>query len=77
MAADAPGEPTLESIESTRTLTSIELKFTPHADNGGSSIIGYELYRDEGVAGSPFSLVYNGTGKPEIITYVQKDLTTG
>lgn len=62
MAANAPGTPSLTAIDSSRTLTSIVLKFTPNSNNGGSSVIGYELYRDEGIAGSPYTLIYNGTG---------------
>lgn len=65
MAADAPLAPTLDTNEDLRTLTSIGLTFTPNVDDGGSSIIGYELWRDEGIAGSPYSMLYNGTGKPE------------
>jgi hypothetical protein len=69
MAVDAPLSPVLTVDNTKRTLTSIVLNFSPDVDNGGSSIIGYLLYRDEGVAGSPLSLLYNGTGKPEIINY--------
>lgn len=77
MSADAPLPPILDTNELLRTLTSIGLTFTPDADDGGSSIIGYELWRDEGIAGSPYSMIYNGTGKPEQIQYVAMDLTTG
>ena len=68
MAADAPDSPTLSIISTSRTLTSIKLLFTPGASDGGSDLIGYILYRDEGVSGSPFSLIYNGTSYPEIIS---------
>jgi hypothetical protein len=69
MAANPPVAPTLDAVEATRTLSSILLTFAPDVDDGGSSIIGYLLYRDEGVSGSPFSLVYNGTGRPEVIQF--------
>lgn len=46
MAADAPDTPTLSIISTSRTLTSIKLKFTPGASDGGSDLIGYILYRD-------------------------------
>jgi len=53
--------PSLAIDDLSRTLTSIALKFTPGTSNGGSLITGYLLYRDQGVAGSPFKLIYNGT----------------
>jgi hypothetical protein len=62
IAADAPDPPTIVVDSTSRTLTSINLKFVPAAITGGSDIIGYLLYRDEGVSGSPFTLIYNGTG---------------
>jgi len=77
MAADAPLAPTLAADELSRTLTSIALDFSPDADDGGSSIIGYELWKDEGIAGSPYSMIYNGTGKPEQISFIASGLTTG
>jgi len=77
MAADAPDAPTIALVSGSRTLTSCQLKFAPGASNGGSPLIGYRLYRDEGVSGSPFSLLYDGTGKPEIIKYKDEGLETG
>lgn len=77
MAVDPPAAPTLTANEGSRTLNSITLEFTPDADDGGSQIIGYELYRDEGIVGSPFTLIYNGTGKPEVISYNASNLMTG
>ena len=67
MAVNPPDAPTIGVDELTRTLTSIYLKFIPGASNGGSLITGYLLYRDQGVAGSPFELIYNGTKAPEMI----------
>jgi hypothetical protein len=52
------------------------LKFAPNANTGGSPITGYELLRDEGLAGSPYSLIYNGASKPGVIDYVDKGLQT-
>ena len=66
MATNAPDSPTISLVQSSRTLTSLLLNFVP-GSSGGSPIIGYLLYRDQGVSGSPFTLVYNGTGKPELI----------
>jgi hypothetical protein len=66
MATDAPDTPSISLVQSSRTLTSLLLNFIP-GSSGGSSIIGYLLYRDQGVSGSPFTLIYNGTGKPEVI----------
>jgi large repetitive protein len=76
MAVDPPLAPTLVLDSASRTLTSINLKFIPDVDNGGSLITGYLLFRDQGVAGSPFSLVYNGTGKPEVIFFNVTELMT-
>ena len=76
MATDKPTSPSLDVSETTRTLTTIDLKFGAPADNGGSSIIGYLLYRDQGITGSPFQLIYDGTGKPEMLLYTARDLIT-
>ena len=46
MATNAPETPTLTPDYNSRTLTSINLLFTPNVDNGGSSIVGYELWAD-------------------------------
>ena len=77
MAVDPPAAPTIVVDETSRTLTSINLKFVPDVNNGGSIITGYLLYRDQGVAGSPYSLIYNGTGAPEVIFFNVTDLMTG
>ena len=77
MAVNPPDAPTIGVDELTRTLTSIYLKFIPGASNGGSLITGYLLYRDQGVAGSPFELIYNGTKAPEMILYNVTGLMTG
>ena len=69
VATDPPGAPTLTLRESTRTLTSMELAFGPPGSAGGAPLTGYHLYRDEGFSGSPFTLLWNGTGHPEIISY--------
>jgi hypothetical protein len=47
----------------------MELAFGPPADSGGAPHLGYVLYGDEGFSGSPFTLLWNGTGQPEIISY--------
>ena len=77
MAVDEPDEPTITAVDSSRTQTSIRLNFAPGALDGGSDIIGYKLYRDYGVSGSPFTLLYDGANRPEIITYLATGLETG
>ena len=67
MATNAPDAPTLTPDENSRTLTSILLRFAPGTDNGGSDIVGYELWRDEGIMGSHLSITYDGLSRPEII----------
>ena len=76
MAADPPGAPTLTIDPSSRTQHSISLAFAPSSSTGGSRIIGYLLYADQGVAGSTLSLLYNGTGKPEVISLTATSLTS-
>ena len=61
MAVDAPLAPTISLNADERTIDSVSLLFTPDADTGGSRIIGYKLWRDEGLNGSPFSLIYDGS----------------
>lgn len=70
MAVDAPAAPVLTLDADARTIDSVTLLFTPDSDTGGSLITGYELWRDEGLGGSPFALVYNGTNIPQQI-YLQ------
>ena len=67
MATDAPDVPTLTPDEASRTPTSILLRFAPGASDGGSDIVGYELWRDEGIMGSHFKIIYDGISRPEII----------
>lgn len=76
VATDAPGTPTVATIETSRTLTSIILSFGEPATDGGAPIIGYHLYRDQGPAGSPMTLIYNGTAAPEIIQFEVTELIT-
>ena len=76
MAANAPNAPTITKEDSTRTLTTVDLNFIADVDDGGSPITGYILYRDEGVSGSPYAVVYNGTARPEIIMFTSENLTT-
>jgi hypothetical protein len=76
VATDAPGTPTMAVVETSRTLTSVLLSFGEPATDGGAPIIGYHLYRDQGISGSPLSLIYNGTSAPEIIEFEAADLIT-
>lgn len=54
MATNAPLAPTMIAKDSSRTLTSIDLEFFAPSSNGGSPITGYQLWRDQGIEGSPF-----------------------
>jgi hypothetical protein len=76
VATDAPDTPGLSLLESSRTLTSVELSFGRPASSGGSSITGYTLYQDEGIASSPFHLIFNGTTRPEIVSFNVSGLQT-
>lgn len=77
VAADAPDAPVPAIDATANTVSSIKLTFTPGASNGGSDISGYLLYRDQGIAGTPDTLIYNGTSRPEVIEYTAENLTTG
>lgn len=74
MATNAPAKPSLSTDDSRRTINSVYLHFVPHADDGGSPIMGYKLHRDEGLAGSPFKMIYDGSFKPGLIEYIDKNL---
>lgn len=76
MATDAPLVPVLIDKFSSRTLTSIDLEFEAPADDGGSPITGYQLWRDQGISGSPFEMIYDGTGKPEMLIFSARELIT-
>ena len=74
MATDPPATPTMTLDEAARTVDSIRLHFVPATDTGGSNIIGYKLWRDEGLSGSPFSLIYDGVFKAHQIYYSDENL---
>ena len=63
MAVDPPEAPVMTLDYEARTIDTVTILFTPDADTGGSLIIGYKLWRDEGLSGSPYSLVYDGAGR--------------
>jgi hypothetical protein len=69
MATDAPSSPYITFVEETRTLESVELLFTKPDTDGGSRITSYQLYRDEGILGSPFEMIYDGTDRPELLIF--------
>ena len=52
------------------------LQFGPPASSGGAPHLGYVLYGDEGFTGSPFTMLFNGTVMPEIITFNVTNLQT-
>ena len=52
------------------------LEFGPPASSGGAPHLGYVLYGDEGFTGSPFTMLFNGTVMPEIITFNVTGLQT-
>ena len=76
MAVDAPTVPVLTLDEEARTIDSVSFLFTPDADNGGSLITGYKLWRDEGLSGSPYSQIYDGTDRAQIIHFTDKVQTS-
>lgn len=76
MATNAPAIPTLTASDALRTINSVTLHFVPNANDGGSAIKGYKLWRNEGLAGSPFNLIYDGTNRPGMINYVDGGLQT-
>jgi large repetitive protein len=56
IAVNPPLTPTL-SLES-RGLKSLYLKFTPDTSStSAAAVVGYQLYRNEGISGSPFKLI--------------------
>jgi len=60
--------------DSSRTLSSIDLEFFAPSINGGSPITGYQLWRDQGIEGSPFQQIYDGDGRPEMLIYSVRGL---
>lgn len=76
MATNAPDTPSLSLVAYSRTLTGFQLSFGAPTSAGGAPLLGYVLYQDEGIAGSPFGLIFNGTTMPEIISYKVSNLTT-
>jgi hypothetical protein len=76
VATDAPGTPTLALEESSRALEGFKLNFERPVSDGGSPHIGFLLYRDEGIAASPFTLIFNGSSKPEISAFTVTGLQT-
>ena len=61
LAADVPDPPPPPALESA-TAGSITLQFTESADSGGSKVLGYELWKDEGTYGTEFSKVESYLG---------------
>lgn len=54
----------------------MQLAFTHPDTDGGSRVTGYSLMGDEGVFGSPFELLYDGTNRPELLTVNVTNLVT-
>lgn len=45
---------------------------------GGASTVGFKLYRDQGEDGSPVSLIYDGSRRPDVVFYSDREgLTRG
>ena len=76
VATNPPSTPTLTFNQNSRSLTSVTLQFAAGTDNGGSPITGYQLWQNEGILGSPSALIYDGSGKPEVLTLVVPHLVT-
>ena len=76
-AADAPSQPQAPTLkEVTSTYISLDL-YAPE-DTGGSGIIGYQLYKDQGSLNSVFAAVSSYTGGSLSITlYTSDGLTLG
>lgn len=74
IAVNPPLTPTL-SLQS-RGLKSLYLKFTPDTSStSAAAVVGYQLYRDEGITGSPFKLIADV--KAEQVLYNSTTLVTG
>jgi hypothetical protein len=54
LAADPPAPPAAPAL-SAASDASVTLVLAPSLDNGGSQILGYELWMNQGVVGSAFS----------------------
>jgi hypothetical protein len=76
VATNPPGTPTVTLDETSRTLDGFKLNFGRPSSDGGSPHIGFLLYRDEGIAGSPFTLAFNGSSMPQIAEYTISGLQT-
>jgi titin len=78
VATDAPGTPTitLGLGETARALDGFRLNFGRPTSSGGSPHIGFLLYRDEGISGSPFTLAFNGSSMPQVADYTVTGLQT-
>ena len=63
VAALIPEPPTLQLVSDvvanveSRQMTSLYLLFSPALQDGGSCLVGYQLYRDEGISGTPFKMI--------------------
>jgi hypothetical protein len=76
MATNAPLVPSIADEYLTRSLTSVWLQFTKPTDDGGSPISGYVLWRDQGITGSPFEVIHDGTDRPELLRFQAEGLQT-
>jgi hypothetical protein len=79
VATDPPSSPSLSLLS--RGTDKFYLQFIAPSSDGGSPIIGFRLYRDEGVSGSPYSMLtdvyasqilYTSTGLIAGLTYSYK-----
>ena len=69
---DAPAAPVFE----TSTNTSISLAWSAPTENGGTSITGYKVYMNDFTTDA-FSLIYDGSSSPSVLSLTQQGLTAG
>ncbi|CAE7771797.1 Ttn [Symbiodinium pilosum] len=74
-APDAPGAPTV--VASTRTSTGLQVSWTAPASSGGIPVLGYKLYRDNGANDAISILLWNGYGKPDVLSFTVTGLSGG
>jgi len=74
-APDPPGAPVV--VASTRTQSGLQVSWTPPANSGGSQLLGYKLYRNNG-ANDPINIVlWNGQGQPQVTSFTVTGLSGG
>jgi hypothetical protein len=73
-APDTPTSVTL--VEATKTTIEVRWAAETSTNPPAGDIIGYKLYRDDGLGGS-YSLIFDGTNYPLLRNHVSENLVTG